>query len=89
MKIPGMEGSREEAKRNYKRYIEQYCIASLGRPLEKLSVSCPVSDAIQCVVTHGSGAEHPSSAALSQTPTREQVEIYTYTSSIKYIRIHQ
>ena len=78
MKIPGMEGSREEAKRNYKRYIEQYCIASLGRPLEKLSVSCPVSDVIQCVVTHSSGAKHPSSAALSQTPTREQVEIYAH-----------
>ena len=78
MKIPGMEGSREEAKRSYKRYIEQYCIASLGRPLEKLSVSCPVSDAIQYVVTHSSGAEHLSSAALSQTPTREQVEIYIH-----------
>ena len=39
MKIPGMEASREEAKKNYKRYIEQYCRNSLGRPLEKLSVS--------------------------------------------------
>ena len=38
LKIPGMEGYREEAKRNYKKYIEQYCRHSLGRPLEKLSV---------------------------------------------------
>ena len=53
MKIPGMEGSREEAKRNYKRYIEQYCITSLGRPLEKLSVSCPASVALYSAVWQG------------------------------------
>ena len=85
MKIPGMEGSREEAKRNYKRYIEQYCIASLGRPLEKLSVSCTVCDAIQYVVTHSSRVQpshkHPLGSKLKYT--------YTNNFSIKYIRIHQ
>jgi hypothetical protein len=37
-KISVLEVSREDAKRNYKKYIVLYCKNSLGRPLEKLSV---------------------------------------------------
>lgn len=42
LKIASMEASRDEAKKRYRQHQRNYVDLSLGRPLEKLSVSAHV-----------------------------------------------
>ena len=39
LKIHSLDDSKDECKKKYRHYLEDYVVISLGRPLEKLSVS--------------------------------------------------